>query len=156
MHGQTHACTLDIASPWAPVGAKKQKFGVPLSTVDSFYFYSPLYFSGFYCFHFHYELFLVKSMVTLLIAGAVNDVLRRLHSRFPTEMERYLDRLGLKLGRSGMPDGYNGPQLDKVLREESINLLSEMIPQGGVIVEGCQDYMLRLKELYLMCVRSLL
>ena len=55
-----------------------------------------------------------------------------------------------------MPDGYNGPQLDKVLREENINLLSEMIPQGGVIVDGCQDYLLRLKELYAMCVRSLL
>ena len=73
-------------------------------------------------------------------------------------MDRYLDKLGLKLGRSGMPDGYNGPQLNKVLKEENIKLLSEMIPEEGdvraiTIVEGCQDYLLRLKELYAMCVR---
>ena len=53
------------------------------------------------------------------------------------------------------------PQLNKVLKEENINLLREMIPQEGdvraiTIVEGCQDYLLRLKELYAMCVRYLI
>lgn len=68
-------------------------------------------------------------------------------------MDRYFAELGLRLDRSGMPEGYNGPQIDRVWKEESIELLSKMIPHGGVIVEGCQDYLLRLKELYAMCVR---
>ena len=44
----------------------------------------------------------------------------------------------------------------KILKEENIRLLGEMIPNGGVIVEGCQDYLFRLKELYAMCVRYVL
>ena len=71
-------------------------------------------------------------------------------------MDRYFAELGLRLDRSGMPEGYNGPQIDRVWREENIELLSKLIVGDArtvAIVEGCQDYILRLKELYAMCVR---